>query len=290
MPKKRISKNYETAIIRLLDDDSPIVQKVVLQELKRLDSTGIRLLEKVIEEHLAPVTCARRYLREIRGPDPAEKYIEFIHSLNYELETGLLMLNRTVDPSIDIAFCCSQIDAIAERCRQLILSSSTALEKCRVINRVLFYEYGFRKMEKDSDDPHGNLFSSVLMRRRGLPLPLTALYILIAQRCHLQLESVQLPGYFIVGCFVEKMPFFINPFNNGAFLSAKKLQKLLSEQNVQLTPRMLFPISLGEMLSECCCRLATQYQARGVEKYAKLFERFAQEFEWVYQQYVDLQN
>lgn len=286
MQQKKISKQHATAIIGLLDDNSPTVHKAVLEELKRLGSTGIDLLEKVLEEHLAPALCVRRYLREIRGPDATERYIEFIHSLNYELETGLLMLNRTVDQDIDIAFCCSQIDEIAERCQQLILSSSTALETCKVINRVLFYEYGFRKSEKNTD-PHGNLFNSVLITRRGLPLTLSALYILIAQRCRLELEPVFLKGEFIVGCFVEKIPFFINPFENGLLLSVQRLKGLLAAKNIKLTPQMLFPISLGEVLKECCLSLTAQYKAERVDKKAELFQRFVHEFDRVYQEYVD---
>ena len=73
--------------------------------------------------------------------------------MNYELETGALLLARTVTPRLDVGHCCTTLDAIADRCRELIVEPSSTREKCRILNRVLFHEWGFHGNVEHYTDP-----------------------------------------------------------------------------------------------------------------------------------------
>ena len=113
------------------------------------------------------------------------------------------MLARTVNPRLDAGRCCEQLDAIAARCRELIVEPSSAREKCRVLNRVLFHDYGFRGNIEHYTDPLNSYLDVVLERKKGIPVSLSIVYLLVAQRAGLELEPVGLPGHFMVGCFLD---------------------------------------------------------------------------------------
>ena len=81
------------------------------------------------------------------------------------------------------------------------------LEICSVMNRVLFHEYGFRGAGKDFENPQNSFLHRVLERRKGLPITLSVIYILIARRLGFDLEPIGLPGRFMVGCFSDERPF-----------------------------------------------------------------------------------
>ena len=118
------------------------------------------------------------------------EFREFIRAQQYDLESGSVLLSRTVHPQADAEACASTLDAMAARCRELIVEPGTAREKCRVINRVLFHESGFRGNVEDYTDPNNSFLDQVLTRRRGIPVSLSIVYLLVARRLGLLLSDV----------------------------------------------------------------------------------------------------
>ena len=139
-----------------------------------------------------------------------------------------------------IFFCCTQLDAMGARCRQLIAEPATAREKCRVVNRVLFHEYALRGNTDHYTDPLNSYLDQVLVRRKGIPISLSIVYLLVAERAGLTLSAVGLPGHFMVGCYEEHVPFFIDPFNAGVFLNAGEVFALLRSSSVHASVSTLF--------------------------------------------------
>ncbi len=283
-----ISARREKAIIRLLDDESPVVREAVTVELGQMGVLGVALLRNVISGGNRILTSyAREYLEELQGPDTVTEFIRFIRSMNYELETGFLMLNRTVYPEFDSAESCMQLDAMAARCRELMALPSSTVEKCKVINRVLFHEYGFCADTENMDDPRNSFLCELLSRRRGIPISLSILYISVAQRCSLLLEPVGMPGRFMVGCFTEEEPFFIDAYERGSLRSVDELMNVLRKNNLDTHPSHLAPSPVSEVLCRCCRNLAYQFTRQNLPEQAKLFSGFVHEFEAAYRRYAN---
>lgn len=284
--ERKISARREQAIIQLLDDDSPLVREAVVMELRRLGSLGRALLRNVMRGGNRILTSyAREYLEDLQDPDTVTDFIRFIRSLNYELETGFLMLNRTIYPEFEPAESCMRLDAIAARCRELMVMPNSAIEKCRVINRVLFHEYGFRGDIDNLNDPRNSFLSEVLVRQRGRPISLSIIYILVAQRCDLDLAPVGMRGRFLVGCFLTEEPFFIDPFERGALRSVDELRDVLRKNKLDFCPSQLSPSPVGEVLSRCCSNIVRQLTYNNRPEQASLFSGFVHEFEAAYRRY-----
>lgn len=280
MEAKRFTPAQRQALTALLDDPSPAVRAALLDEFARHGRESVDLLRELAHRPnrmLAP--HAARFLRELNLPDPVGEFRGFIRSLNYELETGALLLSRTVNPDLDVGACCTQLDALAVRCRELIAEPASAREKCRVLNRVLFHEYGLHGNADNYTDPLNSYLDQVLARRKGIPVSLSIIYLLVAERIGLQLEAVALPGHFMVGCYEERVPFFIDPFNAGVFLSAGEVFMLLRQNCGSASLADLAPTPVREVLCRCCRNLANHYSAAHEPGHARLFAGFAAEFE-----------
>jgi len=274
------------ALLSLLDDPSPAVRHALLAYFAALGPPAEHFLREVAAGHHRSLAWhARRYLDELRFSDPVAEFRGFIRSLNYELETGSLLLARTVRPDIDPGRCCEELDAIAARCRELLAEPASTREKCRVINRVLFHDYGFHGNVEQYTDPRNSFLDQVLERRTGIPISLSIVYLLVAQRVGLELEPVGLPGHFMVGCFRDDTPFFIDAFDGGVFRSADEIIRLLRANALNPGPGDLAPTPVREVLCRSCRNLVQHYAAAGDDAHARLFAGFVGEFEATYERH-----
>ena len=123
---------------------------------------------------------------------------------------------------------------------------------------------------------------ALLERRTGIPLSLSVVYLLVADRLGLELAPVGLPGHFIVGCFSDELPFFIDPFDRGVFRDAEEIVELLRANPVAPKLSDLMPTPVREVLCRSCRNLVNHYTAAGEMQRAKLFASFVEEFEAAY--------
>lgn len=276
-----------TALAALLDDPSPTVRQALLAEFAAHPEASAPFLHRLVAgPNRGLARQAGRYLEELKFSDPVAEFRLFIRSLNYELETGTILLARTVAPDFDVGTCCQTLDAIAARCRELIVEPATTREKCRVLNRVLFHEWGFRGNVEHYTDPLNSLLDHVLARRRGIPISLSTLYLLIAHRLELDLEPVGLPGHFVVGCFTDGAPFFIDAFDGGLFRDAGEVFDLLRARQIEPNLSDLAPTPVREVLTRACRNLAHHYAAASDEPHARLFASFVDEFDSTYERHM----
>lgn len=280
METEKLSEAQRAAFLSLLDDSSGSVRKALLAHFLRLGPPATQFLEEIAHgSHRLLARHAAWFLDELKFGDPVAEFRGFIRSLNYELETGALLLSRTVTPDFDAGACCVALDAIAARCRELISEPATPREKCRIINRVLFHEWGFHGNVEHYTDPLNSFLDQVLLRRKGIPLSLSIVYLLVAERLELELEPVGLPGHFIVGCYLESEPFFVDPFDKGVFRDADEILDLLRANNIAPKITDLAPTPVREVLCRSCRNLVNHYHAAGNAEHARLFAGFVEEFE-----------
>ena len=286
METETLSVAQREALLSLLDDPSTAVRRALLAHFAQLGAAAAPFLQSVARgSNRLLAHHAAWFLDELKFSDPVAEFRGFIRSLNYELETGALLLARTVAPRLDVGECCTALDAIAARCRELIVEPSSAREKCRILNRVLFHEWGFHGNVEHYTDPRNSFLDQVLIRRTGIPLSLSIVYLLVAGRLELELDPVGLPGHFVVGCFTDDLPFFIDPFERGIFRDADEIFESLRANHLVPKVTDLAPTPVREVLCRSCRVLVNHYAAAGEPERAKLFAGFVEEFEATYERH-----
>jgi regulator of sirC expression with transglutaminase-like and TPR domain len=275
-----LTATQREAFLALLDDPSPSVRRALLARFAALGPAVAPFLHDIaLGAHAELARHAAWFIDELDLSDPVAEFRSFIRSLNYELESGALLLARTVSPDLNIGHCCTALDDIAARVRELIAEPASAREKCRILNRVLFHEWGFRGNVEHYTDPRNSFLDQVLARRTGLPISLSIVYLLVADRLELELEPVGLPGHFLVGCYTDDQPFFIDPFERGVFRDPDEVFDLLRKNHISPHISDLAPTPVREVLCRTCRNLINHYTTSGDPARAKLFASFVEEFE-----------
>ena len=280
MEANRFTAEQREALTRLLDDPSPVTRQSLLALFVKHGRDSVDFLRHVASQPDRVLALhANGYLRDLNFADPVAEFRGFIRSLNYELETGALLLSRTINPDLDIGANCMLLDTMAARCRELIAEPATVRDKCRVINRVLFHEYALAGNTEHYADPLNSFLDQVLIRKKGIPISLSIVYLLVAERLGLSLEPVGLPGHFVVGCYAEELPFYIDAFNGGRFISAGEAVAMLRKQTPEPSIADLAPTPVREVLCRCCRNLVNHYTVANDPDRARLFAEFVAEFE-----------
>ena len=282
----QITKEEKDALLSLLDDPSPIVRKTILRTLDQMEGNGIDLLNQAIKGSNRILSWhASRYLSELQRAYPAAEFRAFIRSMNYELESGWIMISRVAYPDIDVGKVCQELDEIANRCKELIARPASYREQCLVVNRVLFHEYGFRGNVESYSAPDNSFINSVLQNRKGLPITLSVIYLLVAGRLGIPFEPIGAPGHFVIGCFEESAPFYIDSFERGQILTAGQLLKRVKAVSMEPNLSHLAPVSTQETLTRICRNLVPHFSKFGQEPMSELFQGFLQDFKEIYEKH-----
>jgi len=283
---QKLTPAEKAAFTALLDDPSPVVRQGLLAHFTRLGPAARDYLQVIVHgPDKALGERARWFLRELKFSDPTAEFLGFIQSQNYELETGALLLSRVVNPGLDVTAVCAQLDAFAARTRKLTPRNATLRTQCRILNRVLFEEYGFAGNSDHFADPRNSLIDQVLERRLGIPISLSLVYLLVAQRAGLELEPVGVPGHFLIGGYEPEGPFFVDAFNNGMFLTPEDVFERIRALNHKPQLADLAPTPVREVLCRMCRNLVNHFTVADDVPHAKLFAGFVAEFEATYERH-----
>lgn len=112
------------------------------------------------------------------------------------------------------------------------------------LNQYLFVELKFRGDHATYEDPANAVLPEVLVRRKGLPITLSILWIDLARRLGFDAVGVGLPGHFIAGLRLDVGLLCFDPFHRGVpvgeAMAAKLVERATGGQST-FTPGMLKP-------------------------------------------------
>jgi regulator of sirC expression with transglutaminase-like and TPR domain len=284
----KLSSSQKQAFCQLIDDPSPKVREAMVKHLQDCGTEAIIWLRELANSSDTSINHhAEALLSDLAFSNPVSEFFGFICSLKYELETGIFLMSRTAYPSLKINDWVTGLNRIAQRCRELITEPMTSREKCRILNRVIFFENEFTIDYGISANPKTLFCPLILKSKKSSPFNLSILYALIAERCNLRVEPVDVPNHSLVGCFSGDTPFFINPSTSGTFISAEEATEMIRSQNKTPDLGNLTPMPIREVLRTLCQRISGTFSQIGDTTKATLFTQFAEEFDATYKRNVD---
>ncbi|MFY9227339.1 MAG: transglutaminase-like domain-containing protein, partial [Blastocatellia bacterium] len=148
-----------------------------------------------------------------------------------ELDLGraALLMAKCQYPKLDVEVYIAQFDEIAEIISsRLSISSKNPLLIIKNINEYFFQELAFQGNKENYYDPRNSFLNEVLVRRLGIPISLSVIYMEVAKRLGLKIDGVGLPGHFLVKCKADNKEIILDPFHQGKELSQTDCQALLT--------------------------------------------------------------
>lgn len=253
--------NQIKALIKLLSDDNTRVARTIGEKLVEIGEPAIPLL---LEAEIEQPEMAQRIegvLDEIRGSRLEEELRLLLDTSGdaMSLEKGAFLLARYAYPGLDVDGYARTLDAMAEEVRDRLGPRVSGEEAVKTLGRYLFTEQGFRGNTKNYYEPDNSYLHRVLDRKTGIPISLSALYLLIAGRLGLPVHGIGMPGHFLVKFESERYRIFVDCFNAGALLTEKDCQRFLMQAGYGFEDKYLQQAAPRAMLQRMLKNLVAVY-------------------------------
>jgi len=178
------------------------------------------------------------------------------------LDVAALELASIEFPGLDLGAAGFRLDNLAEQIESQLTPGASGLDFIKTCNELLFEVLQFRGNEEEYYDPRNSCLNSVLMRRLGIPISLSVVYMEIARRLGRPIYGVGLPGHFIVAYEDAQERYWIDPFHAGRILSfadCAAVAKQTSGVDLRSNPAVLAPVSMRQILVRMLSNLKAIY-------------------------------
>ena len=121
------------------------------------------------------------------------RFAEVVRSEPVDLGLACLLIGHEVDRSLDVDVSLAALDALAAAARSSVPRSDVLAQASGLSAALSGFAGG------DFEDVRSSLLHSVLVRRQGLPLLLSVVWLEVALRLDVPAYAVALPGQVVVG-------------------------------------------------------------------------------------------
>lgn len=258
-------ENQIRALIRLLSDEDDRIVRTISGRLIDIGPSAVPLLQEAEIEQPEMADRIASVLEEIQGSKLADELASLTALTDdaMPLEAGTFLIARYAYPALDVARYCEQLDTMAGEVRARIGHRASGEEAVNALNRYLFTEQGFKGNTKNYYEVENSYINCVMDRRVGIPISLSAIYLLIGQRLALPLFGVGMPGHFLVKYESDRYKIFIDCFNGGALLTEKNCARFLTEAGYGFDDRYLQKSPVRAILSRMIKNLLAIYSKSG---------------------------
>ena len=157
----------------------------------------------------------------------SEAYRTFCQEIEH-LDESQGLLNAVVAvamhflPNTEVRTVNLEVDEIADRILSRVSSGSPRALAAH-LHDVLFDELGFHGDANNYFNPRNSFLPYVLESKQGLPITLTIIYKLVAERIGLAVDGISSPGHFLARLHVGEDSMIVDPFFGGDVLNSEQL-------------------------------------------------------------------
>lgn len=194
-----------------------------------------------------------------------ERLVRLVQRRDADLGEAALLICADADPRLDVATQLLRLDALADGFRTSGRTlTGDPLHDGRALASYLSEDQGFVGDAETYHDPRNGLLSSVLDRKRGLPITLSILYVAIGRRLRLPVYPIALPGHVCAGIGGGERPVVLDPFHRGVTLDEGQLAErveALTGGELAFRRQMLRPAETTSLIRRVLNNLTRDFAA-----------------------------
>jgi len=258
----------QEALVKLLQDDDPHTVQLVKDQLA---SAGEEWLPHLRELGSADNATVSRHVRDvvtrIHGNAACGDFSLLCHFFGegVDLETAGWALARALEPEIPILPREYQVNEWGREFLSRIHLARSNTGRVEALSGFLAGELGFQGNADSYYCVQNSLLPRVIANRRGIPISLTLLYMMVGSRAAMKIEGINLPGHFIA----RHGGVFFDPFHCGRILCRCDIEEILLRQGLEFDESLLAPATPRQMMLRMLANLLYVYNQEGCcEKYA----------------------
>jgi len=244
-------------LIRLLDDESEVVQERLLEEL---ESYGPALKNELARLNISPRADVFREIHT-RLEEHNRKWLRKEWPSWLTLEGDKDRLERALSLLADFQNGRAYPAKLGPLLDQLTDEFSARCKKVdpRELSDFLFKKKHLRGTQSDYYSPLNSNLVYVIEQQRGIPISLACIYILVGHRLDLDIEGINTPGHFLARADINGKVYLVDCYNGGRFLDESDVMSFSSHSPVRMSDVLQLECDADTIISRFLRNLATAY-------------------------------
>jgi len=263
-----------SALINLLDEPDENAFGHIETKIYSFGQEAIPILEKAWENSFEGIVQERieRIIRKIQQNVLHFEFSNWIKLGSSDLLKGFLLISRTQYPDLDEENITIRIEQMKRDAWLELNDNLTALENIKVLNHIIYDLHNFDGNKINIHAPQNSYINTLFETRKGSPLSLGMLYIIIAQKLNVPVYGVNLPQHFILAYTTEMVKpypdendvlFYINPFNKGAVFTRREIELFIRQLKIKPEEYYFSPCTNVDIIKRLIHNLKYSYNQLG---------------------------
>ncbi len=253
------------ALVSLLDDEDQQIISHVEEKILSIGKEVIPFLEHEWESNLSPSVQSRieELIHTLQYDLLRERLKNWYKREEHDLLTGMWILATFQYPDLELEKLKQELEQIYYETWLEFRPDLYAFDQIKVVNSVLFGKLKFGANTKNFHSPGNSMINVVLESRKGNPITLCVIYLLVAQKLKLPVHGVNLPNLFILSYKDDNHQFYINAFNRGLIFSKQDIENYINELHLVPQPSFFEACSSLDIIRRALRNLVMSFEKMG---------------------------
>ncbi|GAB4037365.1 transglutaminase-like domain-containing protein [Spirosoma jeollabukense] len=261
-----MNDNQLKALISLLDDDDREVVEHVEQQIRQMGGQMIPFLESEWEGSFNPELQKRieEIIHDLQYESVLDRMRDWKNGGGMDLLEGLWIVATYQYPDLSLAKLRQDVEQLYYDAWVDFKPDMHPDEQIKAMNSAFFSKLKFAPNTKHFHSPANSMINQVLESRRGNPITLCILYMLIAKRLNLPVYGVNLPNLFVLTYKNSSgVQFYINVFNRGLVFTTKDIDQYIDQLNIKRLDTFYQPCTNADIVRRVLRNLTLAFEKNG---------------------------
>jgi regulator of sirC expression with transglutaminase-like and TPR domain len=268
------------ALISLLDDEDYEVLNHVETKIRSMGDTVIPYLEDRWEESsLSPLMQKKLedLIHDLQYNAFFDRLLNWRKNGSEDLLEGMWAIATYQYPELSLEKLRQDVEQIYYEVWLEIRDGMHPMDQIKTLNSVIFGKLKFGANTKHFHSASNSMLNIVIDLKKGNPISLCVIYLLVAQKLNLPIWGVNLPNLFILTYKSGTMQFYINVFNRGLVFSRVDIDNYIAQYNFPQNEIFYQPCNNLDIIRRVLRNLTLAFEKVGDDDKVKEIDRVLQE-------------
>lgn len=243
--------NKVKALVSLLDDEDWEVAMLVEKEIRNLGGEVIPFLENQWEDYENNPKLQQRIeelIHDMQLSATKSKLLDWKENAIGDLLKGMWAVATYQYPTLTYDDMKAQMQDLLFDAWLAIRPDMHPKDQIQALNSVFFDKYRFQSNTQQYHAIGNSFMNQVLESKKGNPISMCVIYMLMAQYVGMPVFGVNLPNIFILTYKMDGMQFYINVFNRGVTFQRDEIDSYIKQMHLEPRDSFYEPCNNEEII------------------------------------------
>ncbi|WP_026999697.1 transglutaminase-like domain-containing protein [Eisenibacter elegans] len=260
-----MNNNEIKALVSLLEDDDFEIRSHVEQKIMAMGEVMIPFLETEWESNFNANVQKRieDLLHNLQFNLLKTRLREWLDNESDDLLKGIWLVATYQYPDLPLARIRKEVEKIYYEVWMSHRTYASPFDQIKNLNNVFFGKFNFVANTQNYHAPSNSMINNVLEARRGNPISLCTVYMLVANQLRMPVYGVNLPNLFVLTYKSPDTQFYINVFNKGIVFAKADIDQYVAQLNLAPSDTFYEPCTHIDIIRRVLRNLSISFEKLG---------------------------